>query len=139
MTKQLFVAESERKPDFTHVLLITTGSVASIKAPLIVSELLAYNKVKVEVVATKTSLQFYDRKQVEAAGSRVWLDEDEWTDTFKIGEPILHIELRRWADIVLIAPCSANTLSKIAHGSCDNLAVRLWTLNLKICGKLMLT
>ena len=41
MTKQLFVAESERKPDFTHVLLITTGSVASIKAPLIVLELLA--------------------------------------------------------------------------------------------------
>lgn len=42
---------------------------------------------------------------------------------FKIGEPILHIELRRWADIVLVAPCSANTLSKIAHGFCDNLAV----------------
>lgn len=42
---------------------------------------------------------------------------------FKIGDPILHIELRRWADIVLVAPCSANTLSKIAHGLCDNLAV----------------
>lgn len=42
---------------------------------------------------------------------------------YKIGDPILHIELRRWADIVLVAPCSANTLSKIAHGSCDNLAV----------------
>jgi phosphopantothenoylcysteine synthetase/decarboxylase len=44
--------------------------------------------------------------------------------TYKIGDPILHIELRRWADIVLLAPCSANTLSKIAHGVCDNLAVR---------------
>lgn len=44
--------------------------------------------------------------------------------TFNIGDPILHIELRRWADIVLVAPCSANTLSKIAHGLCDNLAVR---------------
>ena len=43
--------------------------------------------------------------------------------TYKIGDPILHIELRRWADVVLIAPCSANTLSKIAHGLCDNLAV----------------
>lgn len=42
---------------------------------------------------------------------------------YTIGDPILHIELRRWADIVLIAPCSANTLSKIAHGLCDNLAV----------------
>ena len=41
-----------------------------------------YNKVKIEVVATKTSLEFYDHKQVEAAGSRVWLDEDEWTVCF---------------------------------------------------------
>ena len=44
---------------------------------------------------------------------------------YKIGDPILHIELRRWADIVLVAPCSANMLAKIANGICDNLAV--WT------------
>jgi len=125
MTKQPFVAESERTEGFTHVVLITTGSVASVKAPLIVSELLAYDKVKVEVVATKTSLEFYDYKHVEAAGSRVWLDEDEWTGKYKIGAPILHIELRRWADVVLIAPCTANTLSKIAHGLCDNLVTSL--------------
>jgi len=81
--------------------------------------------VKVEVVATKTSLEFYDYKHVEAAGSRVWLDEDEWTGKYKIGAPILHIELRRWADVVLIAPCTANTLSKIAHGLCDNLVTSL--------------
>lgn len=37
----------------------------------------------------------------------------------------MHIELRRWADIVLIAPCSANTLAKIASGVCDNLVVSL--------------
>ena len=42
---------------------------------------------------------------------------------YRIGDPILHIELRRWADIVLIAPCSANTLAKIASGVCDNLVV----------------
>lgn len=37
-----------------------------------------YNKVKVEVVATKTSLAFYNRKDVESSGVRVWSDEDEW-------------------------------------------------------------
>jgi Flavoprotein len=42
---------------------------------------------------------------------------------YHIGDPILHIELRRWADVVLIAPCSANTLAKIANGMCDNLVV----------------
>lgn len=40
-----------------------------------------------------------------------------------MGDPILHIELRRWADVILIAPCSANTLSKLASGACDNLVV----------------
>ena len=43
--------------------------------------------------------------------------------TYRVGDPILHIELRRWADIVLVAPCSANTLAKIAHGLCDNFPV----------------
>ena len=41
MAKRIFTAESERKEGFKHILLITTGSVASVKAPLIVSELLA--------------------------------------------------------------------------------------------------
>ena len=56
-----------------------------------------------------------------------------------MGDPILHIEvcvtrwakvihadgqLRRWADLVVIAPCSANFLAKLAAGMCDNLPVR---------------
>jgi len=120
-----FVAERERAEGCTHVLLITTGSVASIKAPLIVAELLHYQNVIIEVVSTKASLAFFDTKEIVKAGSRVWTDEDEWTGGYRIGNPILHIELRRWADIVLIAPCSANTLSKIAHGLCDNLVTSL--------------
>ncbi|KAG1798659.1 flavoprotein [Suillus plorans] len=119
MVIRQFIAETERLPDHAHALLITTGSVASIKAPLIVSALLQYQNVRVEVVATKESLAFYDPADVS------WTDEDEWSGSYKIGDPILHIELRRWADIVLVAPCSANTLSKIAHGLCDNLATSL--------------
>ncbi|KIK98774.1 hypothetical protein PAXRUDRAFT_823497 [Paxillus rubicundulus Ve08.2h10] len=125
MSERQFVAELERSPHHTHVLLITTGSVASIKAPLIVQELLKYSTVKVEVVSTKESLAFFKAADVETAGARVWTDEDEWTGKYKIGDPILHIELRRWADIVLVAPCSANTLAKIAAGLCDNLVTSL--------------
>ncbi|KZS93546.1 flavo protein [Sistotremastrum niveocremeum HHB9708] len=120
-----FVAAEERKDGYLHIVLITTGSVASVKAPLIVSELLQHKNVSIQVVASKNSLVFYDPRAIEAAGSRVWVDEDEWQANYRIGDPILHIELRRWADLVLIAPCSANTLSKIAHGSCDNLATSL--------------
>ncbi|KAI3625230.1 hypothetical protein CBS9595_000591 [Malassezia furfur] len=59
---------------------------------------------------------------------RLWTDADEWGAWKVLGDPVLHIEvrsvtltqLRRWADVVLLAPCSANTLAKIAHGLCDN-------------------
>ena len=36
---------------------------------------------------------------------------------------MLHIELRRWADMMVIAPLDANTLAKMVHGICDNLLV----------------
>ncbi|KZV59486.1 flavo protein [Peniophora sp. CONT] len=123
--KRLFTAQSTRREGFTHVLLMTTGSVASVKAPLIVEELLTYENVAVEVVATKASLTFFDPASVRKLGVNVWVDEDEWLSDYKIGDPILHIELRRWADVVLVAPCSANTLAKIAGGLCDNLATSL--------------
>lgn len=48
-------------------------------------------------------------------------NEDEWHAWKEVGDPVLHIELRRWADCLLIAPLSANTLAKIAQGFCDNL------------------
>lgn len=38
-------------------------------------------------------------------------------------DPVLHIELRRWANMFIIAPLDANTLGKIASGICDNLLV----------------
>lgn len=37
-----------------------------------------------------------------------------------MGDPVLHIELRNWADIFLIAPLSAHSLAKLAHGFCDD-------------------
>ncbi len=46
-----------------------------------------------------------------------------------MGDPVLHIELRRWADVLLVAPLSANTLAKMANGLADNLltcVVRAW-------------
>ena len=38
-----------------------------------------------------------------------------------MGDPVVHIDLRNWADVLVIAPLDANTLAKLAHGLCDNL------------------
>lgn len=48
----MFIAEAERKPGFVHVLLITTGSVASVKAPLIVKDLHTVSFAPTSVVTT---------------------------------------------------------------------------------------
>ena len=61
----------------------------------------------------------------------VTLDEDEWPgqalgQRYGRGDPVLHIELRRWADLFLIAPLDANTLAKLACGLCDNCLTCVW-------------
>ncbi|KAG8809744.1 hypothetical protein FRC17_003268 [Serendipita sp. 399] len=127
-----FTAAAYKVAGDLHIVLISTGSVASVKIPLIVEELLKYQRVRIQVVATKASLVFYNAQELkEKHGVTVWQDEDEWTASRmhrswkKLSDPILHIELRKWADLVLVAPCSANTLAKLAGGLCDNLATSL--------------
>jgi len=79
---------------------------------------------------------------------KVWKDADEWsrrshcrvvkdleryaTQSYEKGSLVLHIELRKWADVFVIAPLSAHTLAKISHGECDNLLTsvfRAWDFN----------
>src|SRR5262249_60077271 len=51
----------------------------------------------------------------------VALDEDEWPGArYARGDDVLHIELRRWGDLLLLAPLDANTLAKLAGGLADN-------------------
>ena len=55
--------------------------------------------------------------------------DDEWKEWNTIGDPVLHIDLRNWADLMLIAPLSAHTLAKISNGLCDDTVsciVRAW-------------
>src|SRR6185369_6888844 len=59
------------------------------------------------------------------------IDEDEWPgrndgQRYERSDQVLHIELRRWAEVFLIAPLDANTLAKLANGLCDNCLTCVW-------------
>ena len=110
-----------------NVLLGVTGSVAAIKTPSVYERLQA-NGHAVKVVATQAALYFFD---AAALGAAVIVDEDEWPGRdagrrYERTDDVLHIELRRWADLLLIAPLDANTLAKLAAGLCDNCLTCVW-------------
>jgi phosphopantothenoylcysteine synthetase/decarboxylase len=55
--------------------------------------------------------------------------DQEWKDWRRMGDPVLHIDLRDWADVAVVAPLSAHSLAKFATGLCDDAlscAVRAW-------------
>ncbi|KAJ3054462.1 hypothetical protein HK097_001755 [Rhizophlyctis rosea] len=111
-----------------HILIGATGSVASIKVPILVEKLkrIFDDKVQIRVVATQYAQHFFKK---EDAGCEVFTDENEWESWKKVSDPVLHIELRNWADIMVVAPLDANTLGKLANGACDNLltsVLRAW-------------
>lgn len=128
-TDDLFPCEKADllKPSGTFCVLVgVTGSVAALKLPLLVSQLLQLPGVDVRVVTTEHAKHFYDPAEVSV---RIYSDKDEWELWTQRSDPVLHIELRRWADLMVIAPIDANTLGKISNGICDNLltcVVRAW-------------
>ncbi|CDJ41216.1 flavoprotein domain-containing protein, putative, partial [Eimeria tenella] len=84
----------------------------------------------VDLVATEKGLHFLP----QPLRPLVRKDSQEWAAWKQRGDPVLHIELRRWADLFLIAPLSANSLAKISSGLCDDLlscVARAWSYSSK--------
>ncbi|KAL5227339.1 hypothetical protein ABZP36_015604 [Zizania latifolia] len=116
-------ASQPRRP---RVLAAASGSVAAIKFESLCRGLAEWADVR--AVATGASLHFIDRASFPS-GVALLTDDDEWSTWRRVGDEVLHIELRKWADAMVIAPLSANTLAKITGGLCDNLltcVVRAW-------------
>lgn len=93
----------------------------------------------IRVVLTKSASYFLQGQSAEQPTiasiaklpnvEAVYQDEDEMTESWVRGAGILHINLRKWADILVVAPLSANTLAKIVNGISDNLltnVIRAW-------------
>ncbi len=109
------------------VLLGVTGSVAAMRTPLLATELTRAGHA-IQVVATAAAQYFFDPGELTVPLIR---DEDEWPgrgdgQRYRRDDPVLHIELRRWADVFLIAPLDANTLAKLAAGLADNCLTCVW-------------
>ena len=112
-----------------NILLACTGSVATIKVPVLIEEILKSNKNhKIRLIMTKHSQHFVKIGELPK-NVEVFTDKDEWEMWSERGDPVLHIELGKWADLMVIAPLDANTLAKMANGLCDNLLLcttRAW-------------
>lgn len=103
------------------VLLVITGGIAAYKS-LELIRLLQISKASVVPVMTKSAQQFLKPLSVAAiAGSKVYTELFDLTAESEMG----HIELSRSADIILVAPASADFLSKMAQGICDDLATTI--------------
>ena len=108
-----------------NLLLACTGSVASIKLVGLVKNIKERVKnATITIVLTDCALYFItedDRSYLNSEKVAIYTNKDEWKDWVKVGDPILHIDLVKWADMMLIAPLDANTMAKLAGGICDNL------------------
>jgi len=100
------------------VLLGVTGGIAAYKTPALVRALVKAG-AEVQVVMTPAAHDFVTPLALSTVSRRPVLTElfvrdgsGRWND---------HVHLARWADVMLVAPASANTLGKMARGLCDNL------------------
>jgi phosphopantothenoylcysteine decarboxylase / phosphopantothenate---cysteine ligase len=102
------------------ILLCITGSIAAYKAVLLL-RLLLKNGAEVKIIMTKAATGFVSPLTFSTlSGNKVLsglFDEETWAN---------HVMLGRWADVMLIAPASCNTLAKMANGICDNLLLAVW-------------
>ena len=100
-----------------HILLGVTGSIAVYKAADLASKL-TQQGAQVDVILTAAAEKFVTPLTFQSvSGRKAFTDADLWGGQAHI----LHVGLGHSADLLLIAPCTANTLARLAHGLADNL------------------
>jgi phosphopantothenoylcysteine decarboxylase/phosphopantothenate--cysteine ligase len=100
-----------------RILLGVTGSIATYKAADLASKLTQAG-AQVEVILTPAAEKFITPLTFQSVtGRKAYTDSDLWGSD----SHVLHVELAHHADMMVIAPCTANTLAKLAHGFTDNL------------------
>ena len=99
------------------VVLGVSGSIAAYKSLNLVRELVKRD-IEVKVIMTETATHFVSALSFATLSrnsvSKDLTDSDTWNN---------HVDLGLWADLMIIAPATANTLSKLASGQSDNMLV----------------
>lgn len=106
-----------RRSENKHVLLGVSGGIAAYKACEVVRRLRDAG-AEVRVVMTAGAERFVTALTFQALSGQP-VRHGLWDEAAEMG--MSHLELARWADAVLIAPASADTLAKLAHGFADDL------------------
>jgi len=104
-----------------HVLVGVTGGIAAYKAGYLVRDLVK-SGAEVKVMMTEAGTRFVSPLTFSAL-SKNPVFTDLWTNNQSSDSDIStqHIDLANWADVLVIAPASANTIAKLAYGISDNL------------------
>lgn len=100
-----------------RIIIGVTGGIAAYKVPLLI-RLLVKEGAEVQVIATEAAFQFVTAVTLATVSGKPVLSAmtdpttGQWHD---------HVHLGNHADLMMVAPLTANTLAKMAHGLCDNL------------------
>lgn len=107
-------------PKGKKILLCITGSIAAYKSVVLV-RLLVKSGAEVKVIMTDGAKDFITPLTFSTLSKNKVLtnlfDEESWAN---------HVMLGRWADVMLVAPASCNTIAKMASGICDNLLLAVY-------------
>ena len=115
-------------PNKIKILLLVSGSIAAVKIPLLVSQLIKEN-YEVKCVLTKNTERLIQPLSVSILSrNNCYLEEDQWN--YKQTSP-LHINLINWADVLIMAPLTATTLSKWVYGNAEGLVASILIANNK--------
>ncbi len=110
------------------VLVLITGSIAAVRIPLLVSQL-AKENYEIRCVLSKNAEKLIKPLSISILSRNACIsEEDQWSS---IQSTPLHIELCNWADILIIAPLTATTLSKWVTGNADGLIPSILIANSK--------
>lgn len=100
------------------ILLAISGGIAAYKMNYLVRDFVKKG-AEVKVILTPSAENFVTKVTLSTLSKNaVYSDFYDQNGTWNS-----HVELALWADVLLVAPCTANTLAKMVHGICDNLVI----------------